>query len=305
LRVCNTGIQNQIEHVSPIYYSYELIRNISFKSYILEGLAMTIRRALPFLSVGLLVSGCSYPRINEQRYADVSEIVSMVECELVSASNFFPTEVNQDPKDDKWDIGTTLDLTLVSRVDADGKVSWAIPVVYSLSPSVGGSVQDTITAHVVFATSLVDAKKEALKTGKCLPSDPPDSDPSRTGLGLAAWIRTSFTAIKKGNLGGISYTKIFELRGDAGARFGYVFAPINLDVGAGIHGTKSDQIVVGITPRGGPTNVVIVGDTRTKTGSSRLISATSASKTFSNPNLNNLLNRQAPLHLLPGQQPLR
>jgi hypothetical protein len=260
---------------------------------------MARRRDVPVLLAAFSVSACSYPLINQQRYVQVESIVRMVECELISASNYFPTELNQSPKDDKWDIGTTLDLTLVSRVDADGKLAWAIPVVYSLSPSVGGSAQDTVTAHLVFATSLLDARQRV--PPDCLPTETPNPDPSGTGLGLAAWIRTSFTAIEKGSLGGLSYTKILELHADAAARFGYVFAPINLDVGAGLHGTKTDQIVVGITPRGGPTNVIIVGDTRGGRRGSGGVSATSASKTFSNPNLNNLLNRQAPLHLLPGQ----
>jgi len=251
------------------------------------------------------LGACAHPLINQERYVDVKEFVRMVECELVSASEFFPNELNNSPKDDNWDIGTTLDLTLVSRIDADGKVSWAIPVFYSLSPAVGGSVQDTVTANLVFATNLAQAKKNV--SPECLPSkppEPPNLDPSGTGLGLASWIRTSFRAIKKDNLGGVSYTKIFELRANAGARFGYVFAPIDLDVGAGIQGTKTNQMVVAITPHpsGGPTKVIIVGDTRSGPGGpGGGRSGSTAAKTFSNPTLNNLLNRQAPLRLLPGQ----
>ena len=89
---------------------------------------------------------------------------------------------------------------------------------------------------------------------------------------------------------------------NAGARFGYIFAPINLDVGASIQGTKTNQLVVGLAPHSGPQKVIIVGDTTHRAGAgSRLTSGTTAAKTFSNPNLNNLLQRQAPFRLLPGQ----
>jgi hypothetical protein len=261
---------------------------------------MSLRRNLLVLSGALAVSACAYPRINEERVVEVHHIVEVVECELRAVRGFFPAEANPSVPD-VWDIGSTLDLTLVSRVDADGKVSWAIPVVYSLSPSIGGHIQDTITAHVAFSTDL----------GAVLRKDPPnwclpnDSDPSGTGLGLAAWVATTFDAVGKDRHGGLSYTKIFELQASGGARFGYVFAPINLDVGASVQGTKTNQLVVAISPRSGPQKVIIVGDTTNRVGGgSRLTSATSASsatRTFSNPNLNILLQRQAPLHLLPGQ----
>jgi hypothetical protein len=213
---------------------------------------------------------------------------------LRAVRGFFPAEANPSI-DDVWDIGSTLDLTLVSRVDADGKLSWAIPVVYSLSPSIGGHVQDTITAHVAFSTNLAEVLKRA-PPNWCLPNDP---DPSGTGLGLAAWIATTFDAVGKERHGGLSYTKIFELQANGGARFGYVFAPINLDVGASVQGTKTNQLVVAISPHSGPQKVIIVGNTIRQVGKGSRI--TSASKTFSNPNLNILLQRQAPLHLLPGQ----
>jgi hypothetical protein len=265
---------------------------------------MSIGRSLSVLSFCFVVSACSYPRINEERKVEVEHFVAIVECELRAVSAFLPAEANP-AIPDHWDIGSTLDLTLVNRVDADGKVAWAIPVVYSLSPSIGGHVQDTITAHVAFSTDLAAVLKKHPPSW-CSPNDP---DPSGTGLGLAAWIATTFKAIRPEQNGGASYTKIFEIQASGGARFGYVFAPINLDVGASATGTKTNQLVVGISPHAGPQKVIIVGDTtrtagdtsRAVGGGSRITSATSASKVFSNPNLNTLLQRQAPLHLLPGQ----
>jgi len=258
---------------------------------------MNFRRSSPILLAGLLVSACAYPIINRERVVEVKHIVEVVECELRAVSKYLPAEAN--PRvDDVWDIGSTLDLTLVSRVDADGRVSWAIPVDYSLTPSVGGHVQDTITAHLAFSTDL------AAVLSKPAPDwcKPHDIDPSGTGLGLAAWIETVFVAISKGNNGGLTYTKVLELQANAGARFGYIFAPINLDVGASIQGTKTNQLVVGLAPHSGPQKVIIVGDTTHRAGAgSRLTSGTTAAKTFSNPNLNNLLQRQAPFRLLPGQ----
>jgi hypothetical protein len=248
----------------------------------------------------LSLSACAYPIINRQREVEVKHIVAVVECELRAVSKLFPAEANSKVAD-VWDIGSTLDLTLVSRVDADGKVSWVIPVDYSLTPSIGGHVQDTITAHLAFSTDL----SVVLSTPPPEWCKPDDIDPSGTGIGLAAWVETVFSAIKAGNNGGLTYTKVLELQANAGARFGYIFAPINLDVGASVQGTKTNQLVVGIAPHAGPQKVIIVGDTTHRAGvASRVTTVTpgtSAARTFSNPNLNILLQRQAPVRFSPGQ----
>lgn len=258
---------------------------------------MNFHRNALILSASIFVSACAYPSINRERVVEVKHFVDVVECELRAVRRFLPAEAN--PKvPDVWDIGSTLDLTLVSRVDADGKVSWVIPVDYSLTPSVGGHVQDTITAHLAFSTDLA----AVLSTPPPAWCQPKDIDPSGTGLGLAAWIETVFRAIPQDNNGGLTYTKILELQANAGARFGWIFAPVNLDVGASVQGTKTNQLVVGLSPHTGPQKVIIVGDTTHKVGAaSRITSGSSAIRTFSNPNLNTLLQRQAPVRLLPGQ----
>lgn len=251
------------------------------------------------LIVSALTAGCAHPWVNEQRYIQVSTIISTIECELVAAAKHFPNEVNNVPDDDRWDIGTTLDLTLVSRVEADGKVAWVIPLYSAATPSLGGYVQDTATAHLTYATNLREAQNRVSSACRL-----DDVDPSGTGMGLAAWIRTSFMAAKS-ELGGISYTKILEFHADVGARFGYIFSPITADAGGAYRGTKTDQIVVAITPRGGPSKVIIVGDQRagvtTLRRKSLRGSEPSATTILSNPALQNLLIRQAPVRLLPGQ----
>lgn len=258
---------------------------------------MHFSKKLLIASSALILSACSYPRMNTEREAELKDIVEVVECELFAASTYFPNEVSP-ALDDKWDIGSTLDLTLVSRLDVDGKVGWAIPVNYSVGPSIGGSVQDTITAHVAFATDLSAVTKSA-KAGKLQGCSLDNKfDPSGTGLGLTAWIRTTFEAVGKQRHGGLTYTKSFELRANAGARFGYIFAPVNVDAGASASSTKTNQLVVGISPRSGPQRVIVVSDQR-KAGTGSEV--TSASKVFNNPNLTNLLSRQAPLVLRPGQ----
>jgi hypothetical protein len=259
---------------------------------------MNIRRNLLVLLAGGSIAGCAYPVINRERFVEVRHIVEVVECELRSVSKYLPAEANQKVPD-VWDIGSTLDLTLVSRIDADGKVTWAIPIDYSLMPSIGGHAQDTVTAHLEFSTDLAAVLSKP-SPAWCQPND---IDPSGTGIGLAAWIETTFKAIDPGSNGGLSYTKLFELQGNAGARFGYILAPINLDVGASVQGTKTNQLVVAIAPHHGPQKVIIVGDTRKLGTASRLTSGSSSSagKTFSNQNLNTLLQRQAPVRLLPGQ----
>src|SRR3954453_11175667 len=230
---------------------------------------MNIQRAALIFSASVLLSACAYPLINRERVVEVRHLVEVVECELRAVSSFVPAESN--PRvPDVWDIGSTMDLTLVSRVDADGKVFWVIPFDYTLSPSIGGHVQDTITAHLAFSTDLA-AVMATPPPAWCRPRD---IDPSGTGIGLAAWVQTVFTAIRPTDNGGLSYTKILELQANAGARFGYIFAPVNVDVGASVQGTKSNQLVVAISPRGGAQKVVIVGDLTHRVGAgSRMTTA--------------------------------
>ena len=208
---------------------------------------------------------------------------------IVRGIHFFSAEL--DPKKpDKWDIGSTLDLTLVRRVEADGKVAWVIPVGYTATPSIGGYGQDTVTAHVEFSTDLSSVKGRARE---CRMG--PDRDPSGTGLGLASWIATTFEAVSEDRHGGLSYTKDFEVRASAGARFGYVFTPIDVDVGLAAQATRTHRLVVAVTQHHGPQKVIIVGDQR-----KRGVAATGKRGAFSNPNLNLLLLKQAPVRLVPG-----
>lgn len=247
------------------------------------------------LLIGFAASSCSYPRINRERVVDVQDVVRVVECELYFASTNNPREANK-LQIGRWDVASTLDLTLVSKIDADGKISWAIPINYTVTPNVGVSAQDTITAHVAFATNLKALKAKA-PPEHCVLDD--HLDPSGTGLGLAAWIETTLEAVGKDNHGGLSYTKTFEFRADASARLGFVLAPVNLDVGPGWHGTKTNQLVVAVAPPSGPQKVIVVSDTGRLTG--RASPTDSRMRTFNNPNLNSKLLRQSPILLSPGQ----
>jgi hypothetical protein len=145
--------------------------------------------------------------------------------------------------------------------------------------------------------------------GACLPQP----DPSGTGLGLAAWIETTFLAIGKEHHGGLAYTTIFEFTVGVGARFGFAFrVPVTGEVGASGTRIGSHQLVVTISPHidpPGPTEVVIVGD---KTGDGVAIKRAPAGgqgrreQILTNPLGNQMLRQQAPVRLLPGTTlPLR
>jgi len=115
----------------------------------------------------------------------------------------------------------------------------------SLTPSVGGHVQDTITAHLAFPSTDLAAVLSQPPPPWCQPND---VDPSGTGLGLAAWIETVFTAIRKDSNGGpdllrryLSF-RLTQVRG-----FGYIFrAPLILTSGHLFKGPRQNQLVVGI-----------------------------------------------------------
>ena len=65
------------------------------------------------ITASLALSGCAYNRINEWRQVELENIVKIVECELFAAFQNFETELNADPLDNKWDMKTDLDLSLI------------------------------------------------------------------------------------------------------------------------------------------------------------------------------------------------
>jgi len=247
------------------------------------------------------ITACAYlPQLNTELRVEVRDIKDVVECEVASAVRELGGAVFEIGA---WDVKSTLDLTLVESIGADGRIAWVIPTGNTLTPSLNGSAKRTSTAHVEFITPVRDALKRHKKTCEAQPNP---SDPSGTGLGLAAWIQSTFIAIGKQHHAGLSYTRIFELTAGGGARFGFIFttSPLSGEVGASASLIHTNQLVVTVSPHveSSPTEVIIVGDKRQtpSKGTSR------RDQIITNPIGNQMLRQQAPVRLLPGTTlPLR
>lgn len=255
-----------------------------------------IPAAIALVAGMLTATACTYlPQLNTERRIEVGDLKQVVECEVVSAVRTLGPKVFTVGK---WDVKSTLDLTLVESIDADGRLTWVIPVGNTLTPNGSIGHRRTSTAHVEFITPIRAAMRRHLDT--CGPQHDP-SDPSGTGLGLAAWIQTTFRAIGTEEHAGLSYTRIFELSLGGGARFGFIFAnvPVTGDVGSSVNAIRTNQLVVSVSPHvdSGPTEVVIVGDKR-ETG--RGAPASRRQQIITNPIGNQMLRQQAPVRLLPG-----
>lgn len=241
-------------------------------------------------------AGCaSLPVVNTAREVEVREIVAAVECEIVAAVRALgPKEF----KLGKWDVKSSLELSLVESVGADGKIAWIIPVANTLTPSLSGSYKRTSTAHVDFITLIRDAMKGP--AGACWSEAGVLTDPSGTGLGLAAWMQTTFLALGEKQHGGLSYTRDFELTGNIGARFGFAFstAPVSGEVGALGGAIRTHHLVVTVSPHvdAAPSEVILVEDR----SHGRAKVRTRREQVLTNPIGNFNLLRQTPVRLAPG-----
>jgi hypothetical protein len=255
----------------------------------------TVFRLVGLTFTGLLLAACAYlPDVNTKRRVEVRDIVDVVECEIVAAVRALGPRVF---RVGTWDVKSSLDLTLVNQIDADGKIVWTIPIMNTLTPAASLSHKTTSIAHVDFITLIRNAMKGP--AGACVPN----ADPSGTGLGLAAWMETTFRAIGKESHGGFSYTSEFELTTIAGARFGFAFtsAPVTGEIGASGTRIGTNRLVVTVSPHvdSGPTEVVIVGD-KTKVETKTSVGRSRRDQVLTNPLGNQMLMRQAPVRLQPG-----
>lgn len=257
-------------------------------------MAATCRIALTGVSL-LALGACAYmPRVNTDRRIEVNEIVNAVECEIVAAFKAVPLTIG------KWDVKSSIDLTLVQEADANGNIVWAIPIANTLTPALGASHQTTTIAHLDFVTQV--RKALAGPAGSCRfnpdPSQP--NDPSQTNMGLAAWIVSTFT-IGKERHGGLSYTREFEITLNAGAKFGFAFrVPVTGEVGLAGKQIDTHRFTVTVSPHvdAGPTEVVIVGDKTGGRGGPKVGSR--FQQILTNPIGNQNLLRQAPVRIQPG-----
>jgi hypothetical protein len=231
-----------------------------------------------------------------------------------------------------WLEKTSLDLTLIDTIAGDGKATVPIinPTLPTIFPTASLSGKFTHTGHVDFAISIPAAIKKYGATCQ-------GSDPSQTHLGLAAWIAATLDQIQPENHGGLSYTADVDVTASAGSRFGFVFSIVNT-VDSGFSYTREGEhhLVVTMTeptppPPSGPLAVRVVGPVQvaeTKPAAelppnqtpqvthgprpaSGLASRPGArvrerpqiparNPALDDPNLNRLLQQQAPVRLAPG-----
>jgi hypothetical protein len=236
------------------------------------------------------LGACAYmPQVNSDRRVEVNEIVAVVECEIVAAFRAIPLTIG------KWDVKSSLDLTLVQQADANGNIAWAIPISNVLTPSLGFAHQTTTIAHLDFVTQVRKAMAGPAKS--CRPA----LDPSQTGLGLAAWMQSTFT-IGSERHGGLSYTREFEITASAGTKFGFAFrVPVTGEIGLSGKRIDTNRLTVTVSPHvdSSPTEVIIVED---KTGERRVIKGGSSryQQILTNPIGNQNLLRQSPIRTQPG-----
>jgi hypothetical protein len=276
------------------------------------------KKVSAIVATTIAAAGCAYmPALNTERRVEVSDLKAVVECEVVAAARALGPSLF---KIGAWDVKSTLDLSLVEDIAADGHLVWAIPISNSLTPSASIDYKKTSTAHAEFITLIPRAKKGP--AGSCTPGP----DPSGTALGLAAWIESTFVALGSHDNAGLSYTVTFELTLGAGSRFGFTFArvPVTGDIGASATRTGHNQLVVSIAPHieappEKPIEVVIVGDERqaaseaapaakrARAGRGAPAAAPGRREdVMTNPLGNQMLRQQAPVRLVPGTTvPLR
>ena len=274
------------------------------------------------LGAVLGLCGCTtlLPLTEENGAATIDFFKNSIECEIAAIA------INPDYARfhlSNWVEKTALDLTLIDTIAGDGKatVPLANPTLPTIFPAASLSGKFTHTGHIDFAISIPAAIE---KYGRICQGP----DPSQSHLGLAAWIAATLDKIQPENHGGLSYTVDVDVTVSAGARFGFVFSIVNT-VDSGFAYTREGQhhLVVTMsepTPPSGPLAVRVVGPVRVveakrPPGAIPEAAAPAPSPSISpvprvrgrpqfparnpaldDPNLNRLLQQQAPVRLAPG-----
>lgn len=207
---------------------------------------MWARRALLLAGCSVVITGCSIiPRTSEEGQIEINKFTDAIQCELAAVARNDQYDALNIPA---WGTKSSLDLTVVNTIAADGKVVWTIPyspAALKLTPSLSGSYKHTSIAHFDFGISIAEALNNP-KVARCEPGH----DPSETGLGLAAWFEATLMSLRGGNVshGGMSYTVEFQISSAPGSRFGYKITLIDADVGAGWTYTGTHRLTVAIAP---------------------------------------------------------
>ena len=257
--------------------------------------------------VGVLLSGCAGWLHNPEGGAvEIKKIKDAIDCELaaVAKSNVAPRDIA------KWRAKSTLDMTLVASIGADGSVTYILRTIDPLRviPSAALSGRETNVAHVEFATTIAGALASPALVGR--PCEP-GPDPSGTGMGLAAWFESTLRGVPRGEFAGGTFTTEFEVAGSASARFGWTFTRAVADTGGGGRASHTHRLSVAFnTPyiEPPPTKVLIVGGTpqlavpeslAAPGAAPRVRVVPSAPPPINDPRLNRQLDNVRPLTLEP------
>jgi hypothetical protein len=267
------------------------------------------------------------PLTRENGAASIDFFKNSIECEIAAVATN-PDYVRFQLS--TWVVKTALDLTLIDTIAGDGKATVPLinPTLPTIFPAASLSGKFTHTGHIDFAISIQAAIE---KYGKICQGP----DPSQSHLGLAAWIAATLDQIRPENHGGLSYTVDVDVTASAGSRFGFVFSIVNT-VDSGFTYTREGQhhLVVTMsepTPPSGPLAVRVVGPVKvveskpapgtaprpapaTAPGAEPAPSPSvspgprvrgrpqirARNPALDDPNLNRLLQQQAPVRLAPG-----
>lgn len=266
--------------------------------------ALRQRRILGSVLV-FLVAGCAgVQRTQEEGKVEIQNFARAIECEVAAVARD-RRYVGRGLA--SWNVKSTLDLDVVNTVGADGKIVQVISTstgTPTITPAVELSYKNATTAHVEFAT-IVPAAISKFPT-QC----DPGPDPSGTHLGLAIWLGSVLDALSPEMLGGLSYTASFDIIVRAGARFGYVLRLFSADAGPEVSRQSSHRLTVTLgppSPPSPPLKVFVVNmpgggpppGVSSLRGSRQLVWP-GRTPALDDPNLNRMIQQQAPVRIAPG-----
>jgi len=268
------------------------------------------------LSMALSLCGCTLLPLDErQGGATIQTFKKAIQCEVAAVAT---DKRYEHFRLSRWFVKTSLEMTLIDTYAGDTRAS--VPLfgtLTSLTPSGSLSGKFSHSGHVDFAIAVPEAISAYGDTCQ-------GPDPSQTHLGLAAWVAATLDEIRPEHHGGLSYTVDVDVVASVGSRFGFIFSIVNsVDSGGSITREGVHHLVVTMaepTPPPPPLPVRVVGPVsvvETKQADRETVEKEKAGRAspaevkpgehrhtrhpaLEDPNLNRMLQQQAPVRLAPG-----